>query len=49
MAVLEERLQGLSIALESASVEKSKQGNFLDSMKKELKETEDFIAVSTGM
>lgn len=42
---MEERLQGLSVALEGASVEKSKQNDFLKNMKKELKETEDFIQV----
>jgi len=33
------------VALESASVEKSRQQSFLNSMKKDLKETEDFIEV----
>lgn len=44
--MLKERLEGLSAALENASVEKSKQSNLLSSMKKELKETQDFISVS---
>ena len=44
--MLEERLEGLSTALENASVEKSKQRNLLNAMKKELKETQDFIEVS---
>lgn len=44
--MLEDRLQGLSTALENASVEKSKQRTLLRSMKKELKETEGFINVS---
>ena len=46
MSVLEDRLKGLSAALENASVEKSKQRTLLSSMKKELKETQDFIHVS---
>ena len=46
MSVLEDRLKGLSAALENASVEKSKQRTLLSSMKKELKETQDFISVS---
>ena len=33
------------MSLESASVEKSKQRELLSKMKKELKETEDFIEV----
>lgn len=46
VSVLDERLAGLSTALENASMEKSKQRNLLSSMKKELKETQDFISVS---
>ncbi len=46
MSVLEDRLNGLSAALENASIEKSKQRTLLSSMKKELKETQDFISVS---
>jgi hypothetical protein len=48
VSVLEERLKGLSAALENASVEKSKQRTLLSSMKKELKETQDFINVRAG-
>ena len=44
--MLDERLQGLSVSLENASVEKSKQHELVNKMKKELKETRDFIQVS---
>ena len=46
VSVLDERLQGLSVSLENASVEKSKQRELLNKMKKELKETKDFIQVN---
>lgn len=46
VSVLDERLQGLSVSLENASVEKSKQHELVNKMKKELKETKDFIQVS---
>ena len=45
VSVLSERLSSLSAALEVASVEKSKQSTLLSSMRKELKETQDFITV----
>ena len=45
VAVLENRLEGLNAALESASVEKSKQRELLNSTKKGLNETQDFINV----
>ena len=45
MSVLDDRLQGLSLSLESASVEKSRQHELVKKMKKELNETEAFVQV----
>lgn len=45
VSVLDDRLQGLSVSLESASVEKSRQHELVNKMKKELNETKDFIKV----
>ena len=39
------RLQGLSVSLENASVEKSRQHEHVKKMKKELEETKGFIQV----
>jgi len=44
--VLQERLCGLTAALENASVEKSEQQTLVNSMSRELQETQEFIAVS---
>ena len=39
-------MEGLSVSLENASVEKSKQRELLNKMNKELKETKNFIQVN---
>ena len=44
--MLDNRLKALSISLENASVEKSKQHDLVNKMKKELNETRGFIEVS---
>ena len=44
--VLQERLCGLTAALESTSVEKSQQQELVTRMTKDLRETQDFISVS---
>lgn len=43
--MLDDRLHGLSVSLENASVEKSKQHEQVNKMKKELNETKGFIQV----
>ena len=45
--MLDNRLKVLSISLENASVEKSKQHDLVNKMKKELNETRGFIEVSS--
>ena len=47
MSVLDDRLRGLSVSLENASVEKSRQHELVNKMKKEHNETQDFIRVRT--
>ena len=45
VSVLDDRLHGLSVSLETASVEKSRQHEQVNKMKKELDETKGFIQV----
>ncbi len=44
--VLDERLSGLSVALETASVDKSQQGDLVRAMHREWGHTKEFIKVS---